>query len=138
MKRCLRAAALAFALFAPPPVIAADCPLDLGQGTGLVVFSQRLMVALRPDPLQIEVGQPFSLIMNVCSKRGEPAELLALDATMPAHKHGMNYAAKIVPGVNGRYRVEGLVFHMPGEWELVLDVRFGGETERLTHGLVVR
>jgi hypothetical protein len=138
MKRCLRAAALALAIFASPPVIAADCPLDLGHGTGLVVFSQRLMVALRPEPLQIEVGQPFSLIMNVCSKRGESAELLSLDATMPAHKHGMNYAAKIVPGVNGRYRVEGLVFHMPGEWELVFDVRFGGETERLAHGLVVR
>ena len=138
MKRCLRAGALAFAIFVSHPVIAADCPLDLGHGTGLVVFSQRLMVALRPEPLQVEVGQPFSLIMNVCTKRGEPAELVAIDATMPAHKHGMNYAAKIVPGVDGRYRVEGLVFHMPGDWELVFDVRSGGETERLTHGLVVK
>jgi hypothetical protein len=30
------------------------------------------------------------------------------------------------------------MFHMPGEWELVFDVRYGGETERLTHGLVVK
>ena len=77
MKHRLREAALAVTLLLAPsalsPAVAADCPLDLGHGTGLVVFSQRLMVALRPEPLQIEVGQPFSLIMNVCTKRGEPA-----------------------------------------------------------------
>jgi len=142
MKRTTRALALALTLFSAIPnlseALAADCPLDLGHGTGLVVYTQRHMLALRPEPLQIEVGIPFTLIMNVCTKRGEPAELVAIDATMPAHKHGMNYTPKIVAGVDGRYRVEGLVFHMPGEWELVLDVRSGGEMERLTHGLVVK
>src|SRR2546430_667252 len=31
----------------------ADCPLDLGRGTGLVVFSDHYMVAFRPDPFRI-------------------------------------------------------------------------------------
>ena len=43
----------------------ADCPLDLGRGTGIVVFSSHYLVAFRPEPLRIEVGQPFSLLMNV-------------------------------------------------------------------------
>lgn len=116
----------------------ADCPLDLGHGTGLVLFSSQHMVAFRPDPFRVEVGMPFTLIMNVCTKRGEPAELVAVDATMPAHKHGMNYAPTIVSGTDGRYRVEGMLFHMPGDWELTFDVRSAGETERLTHGMEVK
>lgn len=142
MSHSTRVLALALALLVSASPLsaarAADCPLDLGHGTGLVVFSQRHMLAFRPEPLRIEVGMPFTLIMNVCTKRGEPAELVAIDATMPAHKHGMNYAAKIVPGIDGRFRVEGLNFHMPGEWELVFDVRSGGEMERMAHGLVVK
>ena len=120
------------------PGRAADCPLDLGHGTGIVIYSDRYMLALRPDPLRIEVGQPFSLIMNVCTKGGEPAELVRVDATMPEHKHGMNYAATVQGGDNGRYRVEGLLFHMPGSWEVAFDVRSGGETQRLTHDFVLK
>ena len=116
----------------------ADCPLDLGHGTGIVIYSDRYMLALRPDPLRIEVGQPFSLIMNVCTKGGEPAELVRVDATMPEHKHGMNYAPTILGTGNGRFRVEGLLFHMPGTWEIAFDVRAGGEIQRLTHDIVLK
>ncbi|MCW5734866.1 MAG: FixH family protein [Enhydrobacter sp.] len=116
----------------------ADCPLDLGHGTGIVVFSDRYMLALRPDPLRIEVGQPFALLMNVCTKRGDPAELVLVDATMPEHKHGMNYAPTIEADGSGRYRVEGLLFHMPGNWEVAFDVRSGGAIQRLTHDFVLK
>jgi len=116
----------------------ADCPLDLGHGTGLVLFSSRHMVAFRPDPFRVEVGMPFTLIMNVCTKKGEPAELVSVEAIMPAHKHGMNYAPTIVPGKDGRYRVEGMMFHMSGDWELTFDVRSDGEIERLSHGMEVK
>jgi hypothetical protein len=120
----------------------ADCPLDLGHGTGIVIYSDRYMLALRPDPLRMEVGQPFSLVMNVCTKGGEPAELVGVDATMPEHKHGMNYAATIRAGRDGRYRVDGLLFHMPGSWEVAFDVRPrgqpGGEIQRLTYDFVLK
>jgi len=116
----------------------ADCPLDLGRGTGLVVFSDHYLIAFRPEPLRIEVGQPFSLLFNVCAKSGGPGELLAVDAQMPDHKHGMNYRPTIVPGGDGRYRVDGLVFHMPGHWELSIDVRAGEESERLTHDFILK
>jgi hypothetical protein len=116
----------------------ADCPLDLGRGTGLVIFSDHYLVAFRPEPLRIEVGQPFSLLINVCAKPNTPGELLAVDAQMPDHKHGMNYRPTIVPGGEGRYRVDGLVFHMPGHWELSIDVRAGEESERLTHDFILK
>src|ERR1700730_19373117 len=57
---------------------AADCPLDLGRGTGWVVFSDHYMLAFRPEPMRIEVGEPFALLFNVCTKNGNAAELGAL------------------------------------------------------------
>jgi hypothetical protein len=119
----------------------ADCPLDLGYGTGtgIVVYSDRYMLAFRPEPLRLEVGLPFSLLMNVCTKRGgEPAELVRVDATMPEHKHGMNYATTIKANGEGRYQVDGLLFHMPGSWEVAFDVRSGGDIQRLTHDFVLK
>ena len=116
----------------------ADCPLDLGHGTGIVIYSERYMLAMRPEPMRLEVGLPFMLLMNVCTRRDEPAELVGVDATMPEHKHGMNYATTIRSNGNGRYRVDGLLFHMPGSWEVAFDVRSGGEIQRLTHDFVLK
>lgn len=128
----------AFFAFLFANAASADCPLDLGKGTGWVVFSDHYMVAFRPEPMRIEVGQPFSLLFNVCTKSNSPAELLAVDAVMPEHKHAMNYRTTIVAGRDGRYRVDGLVFHMPGRWELSIDVRAGEESERLTHDFILK
>lgn len=128
----------AFFAFLFANAASADCPLDLGRGTGWVVFSDHYMVAFRPEPMRIEVGQPFSLLFNVCTKSNSPAELLAVDAVMPEHKHAMNYRTTIVAGPDGRYRVDGLVFHMPGRWELSIDVRAGEESERLTHDFILK
>jgi len=125
------------ALLAASPAWA-DCPLDLGRGTGIVVFSSHYLVAFRPEPIRIEVGEPFTLLLNVCTKSDNPAELVAVDANMPDHRHGMNYRPTIVSVGEGRYRVEGMVFHMPGRWEINMDVRAGEESERLSHELVVK
>lgn len=129
-------AALLGVLLATP--VLADCPLDLGRGTGWVVFSDHYMMAFRPDPLRIEVGEPFALVLNVCTKRGDPAELLAVDANMPEHRHLMNYRSSIKAGGDGRYRAEGMLFHMPGRWEITFDVRSGEESERLTHDIILK
>jgi len=129
--------ALALSLLSAFPAWA-DCPLDLGRGTGWVVFSDHYMIAFRPEPMRIEVGEPFALLFNVCTKDGNPAELVAVEATMPEHKHGMNYRPTIVAGGDGRYRAEGMVFHMPGRWEVAMDVRAGEESERLTHEIILK
>ena len=133
----MRWPAALLALLAASPAWA-DCPLDLGRGTGIVVFSSHYLVAFRPEPIRIEVGEPFTLLLNVCTKSDNPAELVAVDANMPDHRHGMNYRPTIVSVGEGRYRVEGMVFHMPGRWEINMDVRAGEESERLSHELVVK
>jgi hypothetical protein len=57
---------------------------------------------------------------------------------MPEHRHGMNYRARLGPEGPGRWRVDGLVWHMPGRWELLLVVRLDGQEQRLVQSVVLR
>ena len=133
--RAMIAALLLFVL--PGAARAADCPLDLGHGTGIVIFSERYMLALRPEPMRVEVGEPFSLLMNVCTKAGEPAELVDVAVSLDEKTHAAT--PRVQPENNGRYRVEGLMLPKAGSWELAFDVRTGdGEIERLTHDIVLK
>jgi hypothetical protein len=116
----------------------ADCPLDLGRGTGWVVYSDHYMIAFRPDPMRIDVGEPFALLFNVCTRNGNAGELVTVDAEMPDVGRGLSRKPTIVSAGDGRYRAEGLVFDRPGRWELAIDVRAGEESERLTHELIVK
>jgi hypothetical protein len=127
----------ALLLLLPGAAWAADCPLDLGHGTGIVIFSERYMLALRPEPLRVEIGEPFTLLMNVCTKAGEPAELV--DVVVSLDEGARAATPKVRPEENGRYRVEGLMLPTAGSWELAFDVRTGtGEVERLTHDIILK
>ena len=75
-----------------------------------------------------EVGRPFVLQVFLCP---EQAELVRVDAQMPEHRHGMNYRTSLKPMGQGLWRVEGLLWHMSGRWELRLDVRHQGVQHRL-------
>ena len=130
------AVASLFLLLLSAPAWAADCPLDLGHGTGIVIFSERYMLALRPDPIRVEIGQPFTLLMNVCTKAGEPAELVDVDVTLNENMHAAK--PRVQAGENGRYRVEDVLLPRAGSWEVAFDVRSGGEVERLTHDIVLK
>jgi cytochrome c peroxidase len=83
---------------------------------------------------EIQVAKHFSLEVAACRKAGgAPPKTLQVDAHMPEHRHGMNYVAEVKSVARGRWRVEGLMLHMPGKWELV----FVLDGERVTHPLVL-
>ena len=120
--------ALAAALVLSSGAVAA-CELS---ADGARLESGRYAIALATDPTTIAVGKFFAAIVAVCPKGDAPApESVRVDASMPDHRHGMNYRPR-VSGDNGRYRVEGLMFHMPGRWEFVVEIRAGGRTDRAT------
>lgn len=77
----------------------------------------------------IKVGQAFAVDIELCG--GTPHEVLGVNATMPKHGHGMNYEPELgarTDTTNGsRYRAEGLLFHMPGEWEWAVTVKVADE-----------
>ncbi|UWR03697.1 hypothetical protein K3740_03055 [Ruegeria conchae] len=69
---------------------------------------------------EIPLAQPFSLLVSVCSETA--VRQMRVDAIMPAHQHSMNYTPKVT-ALDGRtFRVDDMLFHMPGLWELQVDV----------------
>lgn len=115
----LRLAALWFCVALP----AAACPLvepSLKHGG--------VQAAWKVDGAPIAVGRHFAIEVRLCPAG---AALTRVDATMPEHRHGMNYRPSLKPLGDGRWRAEGLMFHMPGAWELRLDVQAAGRTEPL-------
>ena len=102
------------------------------------IESVRYLLGYRTVPPGIAVGEPFSIEFSLCPKSGAPLpQSVRVDAHMPEHRHGMNYRATVDPLGTGGYRAAGLMFHMPGRWELVFELRAGGASERLTRSIVV-
>ena len=96
---------------------------------GVRLESSRYVVVFQAAP---EVGKFFTLELAACAKAGSQApESIKVDAHMPEHRHGMNYAPAVKPTAPGRWRAEGLMFHMPGKWEFVFELRAAGKTDRL-------
>jgi hypothetical protein len=121
--------ALALAL-AVGSAAAADCSAPAGFTPAGRIQSRDTVLLYRTVPPRIEIGKHFAVDAVVCTKA--PPRALRVDAQMPAHRHGMNYRARVTPQGDGRYRAEGLLFHMPGEWQFVFDLERPGGTERLT------
>ncbi len=75
-----------------------------------------------PSLLPIPVGKQFNVTFEVCSLNGKPLPSgVKIDADMPAHKHGMNYKAKVSQTAKG-YLAEGLMFHMRGKWRVTFEL----------------
>ena len=55
----------------------------------------------------------------------------------PGNRCGMNYKAEVKPLGRGRFQAEGLMFHMPGRWELIFEVRGSDTPERVMHTLTL-
>jgi hypothetical protein len=106
---------------------AAACGEGLAAVTGRA-SSARYDVAFATLPSPIATGAHFALEITGAL----PPRTLAVDAVMPEHRHGMNYRPTVTVLGPGRYRAEGLLFHMPGRWDLLFDVDNGSGTERLT------
>jgi hypothetical protein len=102
-------------------------------GTTRTIEGKGYVVAFRTAPDPIAVGEHFALDFAVCPRaQGEAPRSVRVDASMPEHRHGMNYRPVVTAPSAGAYRADGLMFHMPGRWDLVFDIAGSGGTERLT------
>lgn len=91
----------------------------------------RLTLAYRTVPPRLAVGEHFAVEVALCRRgtnlpdREDPPVLASANASMPEHRHGMNYKPSVRALGEGRFRSEGWLFHMPGRWEFVFEA--GGE-----------
>ena len=100
--------------------------------------SDRYVLTYRTKPDKLSVGQHFSMDLAVCPKGGQAApEAVRVDAYMPEHRHGMNYKTTVKSTAAGQYQAEGFMFHMPGRWEFIFEVRSAGKTDRVTRSVTL-
>ena len=111
----------------------AACPPASGAGARL--DSGPVQLAWRAEPAPIAVSRPFALRVTLCPA---DARLLRVDATMPEHRHGMNYRPSVQALGGGLWRAEGLLWHMAGRWELRLDVEAAGATHALRQSVTLK
>lgn len=109
----MKTAFLAAALTAPSWALACDIPAGaaamMGKNGDLVAYAML-------DP--VTLSKPFGLGVVFCDIA--PSEV-RVDATMPAHRHGMNYLPTVTPLAPGEFQVDGMVFHMPGLWKIEVE-----------------
>ena len=104
------------------------CPLP-PQAAGESRLAQgELQLVWKAEPERLLVGRPFALTLQLCPPA---ARLLRVDATMPEHRHGMNYRPSVADLGASRWRAEGLLWHMAGHWELAFEVEHGGQASWL-------
>lgn len=127
--RRLLIGAVALAVW-PGVAAATDCPPLQDAAGRLEKAGYRL--DYRFEPARPPVGAPFSVEVALCGPGGPGTGGLDVDADMPAHRHAMNYRPEVRQVGPGRYRAEGLLFHMPGAWRLrFAAVRAGAPPVRL-------
>ena len=101
------------------------------------------VVSWRLETDEIPFNEPFDLEVQVSRPRsgddpqapspkaGAPVEgaQVFVRCDMPAHGHGMNVEPRATELGGGRYRVEGMLLHMRGDWLLGIDVVLDGTAE---------
>jgi hypothetical protein len=82
------------------------------------------------NPLRINTLHAW--VLQVQTAGGKPVNdaVIEIEGGMPRHDHGLPTQPQVVatPG-QGNYRIEGLRFHMQGEWQLSLTIRSGQEED---------
>jgi len=113
-----------------PPAAAAATPAPVEERSGTTT-NGAFVVSWVPVPDPIPFNEPYKLVVTVARAASptvpERAARLELDATMPAHGHGMNRTPHVTANGDGTFLVEGMLFHMSGEWNLVFHVYVGAE-----------
>ncbi len=122
----------------------AACPPHPDDGKTL--RQDELQLAWRPvaasgpvEPAAIVQGRHFAVEVQLCEGAVPAGATLGrVDASMPEHRHGMNYRPRITALGNGRFRAEGMMFHMSGRWQLEFEVRSAKGTARLFDDVRIR
>ncbi len=94
----------------------------------------RYFIRWRPLVEPIPMADPFDVEVELYADEAmaEPPgyETILVDAGMPHHGHGMNVQPEIKQRADGSWIARGMLMHMPGRWQVYVDVLDDGRLER--------
>ena len=82
------------------------------------------------DP--IEINKIHAWVLSVRTSSGDPVTTaeISVFGGMPLHDHGMPTRPRVTEYLGeGRYRLEGMRFHMNGRWEVSVTVKADGKVD---------
>lgn len=134
--KAYRIVCLAVFIFLVPPSwaidsyskIAQERPEDLDLSRSVSSSGRFFTTAYELGQDCAPLNEIHSWVLTLMAKDGLPLVGAEIDfiADMPEHLHGMvTKPAVSESGTPGEYVVEGVKFHMPGWWEITLDVSRG-------------
>jgi len=123
------AAALVLALALTPTPVEGDTFVS-DRELFIVEFSSEL------EPIPINRIHGWELIIRTAGGEAVNGAKITIDGGMPAHDHGLPTRPRVTEDFgDGRYRVEGLRFHMGGGWEIIVMIDAGGRRDTVTIAL---
>ena len=90
--------------------------------------SEYFLVSYESDLQPIVINRMHRWILSVTDRDGEPVTgaILTVAGGMPAHDHGLPTSPRVTRELQpGRYLLEGLRFHMNGEWHIEIAIEVG-------------
>lgn len=110
-------------------------------GTGIQMSSTSdapWILQIQFSPNVVPLNTPFDAVVTFCSQLEQHPTRVTVDATMPAHRHGMNYEPRTAKVNNNHYAVKNLLFHMPGVWRFEVTAYENDKPHRFTHEVNVQ
>ena len=74
---------------------------------------------------ELQINRMHSWVLHVETEAGEPVEgaIIEVNGGMPEHDHGLPTRPRVTQELGGGdYKLDGLRFHMRGDWEIVLTI----------------
>ena len=121
----MKLAALALlGLFICAGAVASDdrYPVEVASTDGLY----KLVLTPNLSPLAINRLHTWALELRSPDDAPVLAATFAVTGGMPEHNHGLPTRPRVTRELGaGRYLLEGMRFHMPGRWEITIDIDAG-------------
>jgi hypothetical protein len=106
---------------------------QVGTAGGVWVSKRGLFTVSYESALQpIEINRIHQWVLHIESESGEFVTGANIEVTggMPAHDHGLPTRPRVIEELeDGNYRLDGMRFHMAGDWELTIIIVADGKTD---------
>jgi len=91
------------------------------------VYTVTVVSSLEP----IDINQMHSWTLHITAEGVPVANAeLAVEGGMPAHDHGLPTRPRVTMELgDGNYKLDGMRFHMQGDWEISIEIEAAGKTD---------
>jgi hypothetical protein len=89
-------------------------------------------VSFESELQPIEINQIHNWTLHIETTSGDPVAGAGIEVTggMPLHNHGLPTRPLVTEELgDGNYRLEGMRFHMAGDWQLTITIVADGRTD---------